>query len=67
MTTAYWFEPNTTGPQIEEPESSMRDFRLPQRCKSNLRTLGILRSVDWSLTDVSAEPIESHWSVLKSA
>jgi len=36
----------------------MRDFRLPPRCKWNLRYFGILRSVErWFLADVSGQPI----------
>ena len=36
----------------------MRDFRLPPRCKRDLRSSGILRGVDWQLvTDVSVQPI----------
>ena len=36
----------------------MRDFRLPSRCKWDMHTLGILRSVEcYFLTDVSGQPI----------
>jgi len=38
--------------------SSMRDFRLPARCKWDLPSFGILRSVYWQfITDVSGQPI----------
>jgi len=67
MTTAYWFKQPKTGHRIAEPENSMRDFRLPLRCQSNLRSFGTLRSVVRFLAEVSAAPIESHRSVLRSA
>jgi len=36
----------------------MRDFRLPPRCKWNLRYFGILRSVErWFLAHVSEQSI----------
>jgi len=52
MTTVYWFKPTEISPQIAEPGSSMRDFRIPPRCQSNPRSFGILCSVDWLPTDV---------------
>jgi len=67
MATAYWFKPTKTSPQIAESQISMRDFRLPPRCQTNLRSFGILRYVDLFPNDVSAAPIESRRSVLRSA
>jgi hypothetical protein len=36
----------------------LRDFRLPQRCKCDLHSSGVLRSVKWQFfTDVTGQPI----------
>jgi hypothetical protein len=42
-----------------ERQFTSRDFRLPPPCRQNLRSTGMLCSVEWQFcTDVSGQPID---------
>jgi len=43
---------------IYQSKFYMLEFRLPPRCRRDLRSSGILRSLEWQfLTDVAVQPI----------